>query len=99
MHLLHRSIVHRLQTLRFEGWTIPSIAPCQPCFHFSLSWSFSCVTSIDAATFGKNLSVRQTHRRKKQKTTKKCDEKVQYKWAVLSNDSAHFANAVVFPVL
>lgn len=70
MHLLHRSIVHRLQTLRFEGWTIPSIAPCQPCFHFSLSWSFSCVTSIDAAPFGKYLSVRQTHRRKKQKQLK-----------------------------
>lgn len=26
---------------------------CQPCFHFSLSRSFTCVTSIDAAPFGK----------------------------------------------
>lgn len=36
-----------------------NIAPVNPAFTFSLTWSFTCVTSKDAAPFGKNLLVGQ----------------------------------------
>lgn len=40
-------------TLRYEGWTIPRIAPVNPAFTFLFTWSFTCVTTKDVAPFGK----------------------------------------------
>lgn len=61
----------------YEGWTISTYRSCQPCFHFYLTRSLTCVTSADAAQFlskKQNKTVGQAKEKKEKKTKKHQDE-------------------------